>query len=247
LSNGTECDDGNADTTDYSCIAGICIGTAAPIDVDASSEASLDGGVDSGADAGPCASGFVGSSCQFGNDTTCNGHGAAQANGSCDCKAGFDGNTCNQCAPSYYDYPICVFCEPTACNIPDDDCHEPATCDSNGACAYAVKSDGTACDDHDDQTEDDSCNRGVCTGSVKLLDAGDDATKPNADPHDASSNFNPDASGQDASTTLAATESSGCACSLPRSPGGSWSSLVGALLVGLASLLRYRKRGSYIN
>ncbi len=51
----------------------------------------------------------------------CNGHGVCQ-DGTCLCDTGFTGVACDQCAPDYFDYPNCVFCEAST------------TCSGNGAC-----------------------------------------------------------------------------------------------------------------
>ncbi len=54
---------------------------------------------------------------------------------------------------------------PAVCPAPDA-CHEAGTCDpASGACEYAAKPAGTACDDGDLCTQTDTCQAGVCTGS----------------------------------------------------------------------------------
>jgi RHS repeat-associated protein len=51
-----------------------------------------------------------------------------------------------------------------------DQCHAPGTCDaSNGACVDPSKPDGTACDDGDRCTLNDSCGGGVCNAGAAVV------------------------------------------------------------------------------
>lgn len=55
-------------------------------------------------------------------------------------------------------------CAHVTCNALDA-CHEPGTCDfQTGQCDDIRKEDGAECDDNDDFTQDDVCQKGVCQG-----------------------------------------------------------------------------------
>src|SRR4029079_19613457 len=46
-----------------------------------------------------CFAGSNGPQCQYSNQTTCNGHGIANYDGSCSCNTGFAGPNCSSCLP----------------------------------------------------------------------------------------------------------------------------------------------------
>lgn len=52
----------------------------------------------------------------------CNGHGSCDAQNMCVCFTGYVGTACEFCAPDYYGYPTCTYCEATT------------TCSGNGVC-----------------------------------------------------------------------------------------------------------------
>lgn len=53
----------------------------------------------------------------------CNGNGVCDGGTNlCICNVGFTGAACDQCAPDYYNYPVCTFCS------------SALTCSGNGTC-----------------------------------------------------------------------------------------------------------------
>lgn len=69
-----------------------------------------------------CNPGFCGSSCQFSSAVNCSNNGDCTFSGMCNCDIGFMPPNCNACAPNYYNYPTCTFCQAAV------------TCNGNGAC-----------------------------------------------------------------------------------------------------------------
>jgi len=55
----------------------------------------------------------------------CNGHGTCNPDNTCSCFTGFAGTACEFCAPDYYSYPSCTFCQAAT------------TCSGNGSCNVA--------------------------------------------------------------------------------------------------------------
>ncbi len=68
---------------------------------------------------------------------TCNGHGACNNDGFCECDEGYTGSDCSQCTPNYYpDGDICRFCEASSV------CNGHGTCNANGNCLCNNPIDG---------------------------------------------------------------------------------------------------------
>jgi len=142
---GSSCDDGSDFTVDDVCDGnGQCLGTDHCAGKVCSAE-----GLDQCENAGACnpATGACsvvlkqdGAACDDGDDSTLND---VCQQGQC--------QGVNLCAD--------VLCEAL------DDCHEPGSCDLHtGRCDDIRKEDGSACDDHDDFTQEDVCHAGVCQG-----------------------------------------------------------------------------------
>ena len=144
--NGTSCDDGNACTRSDGCQSGVCTGTN-PVACAASDQCH---------DAGSC----------------------NPATGTCSNPAKPDGSTCgdgNPCTRTdTCESGVCTGANPLACPAPDD-CHEAGTCDpATGACVYATKPDGAACNDRNACTQTDTCQAGVCRGASPVVCAASD-------------------------------------------------------------------------
>ena len=92
-----------------------------------------------GSGACTCNGGFTGSSCQFSDALTCNGHGMAQFDGSCACAAAYTGAHCDQCAASHYAYPTCTFCDAATT------CTGHGSCSASGSCACDTGFAGASC------------------------------------------------------------------------------------------------------
>jgi hypothetical protein len=87
-----------------------------------------------------CSNGWIGNSCQYSDDTTCNGHGQANANGGCDsCNTGFAFLNCSRCATNYYNYPTCTQC------IRTSTCNNHGSCSNLGTCNCDNGYNGTSC------------------------------------------------------------------------------------------------------
>jgi hypothetical protein len=83
--------------------------------------------------------------------------GPAPAGTACD-----DGDLCTQ-SDSCDGAGNCVGADPVVCTGGSGQCDAPAACDpATGACVGGPAPDGTACDDGDPCTVDDSCQSGVC-------------------------------------------------------------------------------------
>ena len=189
---GTSCDDGSACTRGDRCLGGSCLGAALTICV-ARDQCHDAGTCDpqtgncpnpSKADGTACNDGSNctgGDSCQSGvctgSPVLCEFPGPCQNAGSCDPATGqcayppkVDGTSCsdgNACTVgdtcqggSCVSSPIvCPIFLPTQCTTPAADCNP-----SNGQCVARYVKDGTACDDDNACTTEDSCQQGVCTG-----------------------------------------------------------------------------------
>ncbi|HUB09199.1 MAG TPA: hypothetical protein VMB50_19490, partial [Myxococcales bacterium] len=87
-----------------------------------------------------CSAGYNGSSCQYGNATTCSGHGIANYDGTCSCNAGFTGANCGACAANYYGYPNCTYCSAATT------CSGDGICTGSGTCSCNTGFSGASCD-----------------------------------------------------------------------------------------------------
>ncbi len=58
-------------------------------------------------------------------------------------------------------------CAAITCNQPPGPCFETVGTCSGGACSYAPKGDGVACNDGNDCTDNDACVAGACSGTPK--------------------------------------------------------------------------------
>ncbi|XP_062987370.1 laminin subunit alpha-3 [Elgaria multicarinata webbii] len=91
---------------------------------------------------GGCKPGFFGPRCQ-----PCQCHGSGVLNdgdcdkktGQCQCRAGFQGITCDSCAVGYFRYPFCQMCQ---CNLAGT---RPEICDFLGSCLCRFEVDGVQC------------------------------------------------------------------------------------------------------
>ena len=86
-----------------------------------------------------CYPGYNGPNCQYGNATTCNGHGTVNYFGQCTCDTGYGGSYCNQCAANYYNYPTCTYC------LASTTCNGQGTCGPTGSCACFPSYTGSNC------------------------------------------------------------------------------------------------------
>jgi len=68
----------------------------------------------------------------------CGGHGTPTSSG-CVCNTGFSGPTCEACAPGYYNYPSCQFCNA------ETTCSGNGSCNSAGFCSCEIGFGGTSC------------------------------------------------------------------------------------------------------
>ncbi len=142
---GTACNDGSLCTTGDSCQSGSCTAGSAVV---CSAQ-------DQCHDAGTC------------NPTTGLCSNPAKPNGaSCN-----DGSACTQ--TDTCQAGTCTGANPVVCTAVDQ-CHDAGTCDpATGACSNPGKADGTACNDGDQCTVDETCAAGICAGST-VADADED-------------------------------------------------------------------------
>jgi MYXO-CTERM domain-containing protein len=137
---GTACNDGNACTQADSCQAGTCAGTNAVV-----CQAS-----DQCHEAGVCdPSTGVCTNPAKPDRTPCN-----------------DGNACTEldiCWGGVCEALLVAVC------LASDACHEAGVCDPlTGACSNPARPDDTPCDDADACTQTDTCQAGVCQGSLAV-------------------------------------------------------------------------------
>eukprot|EP00756_Hemistasia_phaeocysticola_P015366 Hpha_TRINITY_DN15409_c0_g2::TRINITY_DN15409_c0_g2_i7::g.176040::m.176040 len=144
---GTACDDGNPNTAQDACSAGVCTGTDLCAGVTcAAPQACREPGVCVAA-TGTCVYQTMldGASCDDGQATTVDDK----------CTSG----TC-----SGVDRCTGVTC------VAASTCHDVGVCDHNtGFCTSPVQTDGSLCDDSLANTADDQCTSGVCRGVNKCL------------------------------------------------------------------------------
>src|SRR6267378_6178325 len=199
-SDGTACNDGNANTVNDKCTAGVCAGVdlCAHVTCTASDQCHVAGTCShsTGTCSNPAAS--DGTSCNDGNANTvndrctagvCGGvdlcanvtctasdqcHVAGVCNhstGTCSNPAASDGTACNdgnantvsdRCTPG-----VCAgvdLCANVTCTA-SDQCHVAGTCNhSSGTCSNPAATNGTACNDGNPNTANDKCTAGVCAG-----------------------------------------------------------------------------------
>jgi hypothetical protein len=70
--------------------------------------------------------------------SNCNGHGVCNS-GVCTCNVGFTGPDCGFCAPHYYNYPTCTYCESSTT------CSNNGTCGATGNCNCNAGYSGANC------------------------------------------------------------------------------------------------------
>lgn len=70
----------------------------------------------------------------------CNGQGTCLIDNTCACFVGFAGAACDACAPNYYNYPTCTFCEASAT------CSGNGVCSATGACNCNSGYSGVNCE-----------------------------------------------------------------------------------------------------
>jgi RHS repeat-associated protein len=142
VANGTTCNDGNANTVNDKCTAGVCAGVdlCANVTCTASDQCHIVGTCDHST--GACSNPTVA------NGTTCNDGNANTVNDKC---------TAGVCAGV-------DFCANVTCTA-SDQCHVVGTCDhSTGACSNPTVANGTTCNDGNANTVNDKCTAGVCAG-----------------------------------------------------------------------------------
>lgn len=62
----------------------------------------------------------------------CNAHGVCDGGtNTCTCNVGFAGPGCDQCAPDFYNYPVCVFCQSATTCSGNGTCGPTGTCNCN--------------------------------------------------------------------------------------------------------------------
>ncbi len=185
---GTACDDGNACTTQESCLAGNCVGMLVNCDdgnpcTDETCDAKQ-GCVYTNNDK-PCDDGIF---CTV-SDRCADGECSGQPNPACqcdtddDCASIDDGDKCNgvlvckehQCVTSPGSV---VQCDPSL----GGPCKVVACEPSSGVCKAAPVADGESCDDGDACTVNDACAAGQCKGTVLDCDDGNACTDDACDP-----------------------------------------------------------------
>jgi len=140
--NGTTCNDGNANTTGDACTGGVCAGIDHCIGVTC---AALDDCHDIG-------------SCDHASGT-CSDPIKTDGYGCDDANANTVGDLCTNGICAGIDYCVGITCAAL------DDCHEVGTCDhATGTCSNPIKTDGSGCDDADANTVGDQCTGGICAG-----------------------------------------------------------------------------------
>ncbi|MBI5533646.1 MAG: hypothetical protein HY898_13080 [Deltaproteobacteria bacterium] len=137
VQNGTTCNDGNGCTQTDTCLSGACVGSN--LVVCTASDQCHNVGV-----------------CQPATGTCTN---PPKANGtSCN-----DTNACTQ--TDTCQAGTCTGANPITCTA-SDACHVAGTCDpQSGICSNPPANNGTACNDGNACTTQDSCQAGVCTGT----------------------------------------------------------------------------------
>ena len=143
LPDGSQCDDRNPQTSNDVCFNGICSGTL---------------------QCGAIQCRILDSQCQ---QSTCSSQstcGQIAVLDGTQCSDGFSYTTNDNCRNG-----ICVGtsrCNGITCN-PVSQCHDSGSCqDTTGICTTPVKTDGQLCDDGDATTTLDTCQSGICIGSV---------------------------------------------------------------------------------
>ena len=192
---GSACDDGNRCTTGDSCLSGRCMPgvettcRAPPCKKSACDPLTgacrapvpeSDGVACEDQDLCTQSSGCLAGTCVGSQRTTCGSAGPCRENGSCDPKTGKcvtgpvpDGRPCddgNACT-------VDDFCQAGACQVgsmvscPALGCRDAGSCDaSSGRCLTGpAKVDGTACEDGNLCTRDDSCHAGACVGGNTVM------------------------------------------------------------------------------
>eukprot|EP01065_Artemidia_motanka_P042691 TRINITY_DN5771_c0_g1_i1.p1 TRINITY_DN5771_c0_g1~~TRINITY_DN5771_c0_g1_i1.p1 ORF type:complete len:2086 (+),score=468.12 TRINITY_DN5771_c0_g1_i1:39-6260(+) len=144
--NGTACDDGDGSTANDTCTGGACGGTIA------CGSAPQCGVFDPRCATPQCTGSDLcgkqlrpdGTACNDGNDGTANDT----------CRQGWCQGDVLRCAG--------VLCDAS------DSCHVAGACDpATGLCSDPAAADGTACDDGDNATQNDTCQGGVCRGTSR--------------------------------------------------------------------------------
>lgn len=160
-----------------------------------------------------------------------------------------DGDACTQVAACQADE--CVGSDPIGC-VAQDSCHDAGTCEpTTGLCSNPTKPEGSACDDGDMCTTEDTCNGAGCAGGAALsCDDGDDCTTdscvstagclhtpiPGCGGAGGAGGASPAGSGGDPA------EESGCDCRVGRAPSPAPPAYLAAVLV-MAAIAR-RRRGA---
>jgi hypothetical protein len=139
--NGTTCNDGNANTAGDVCTNGICAGVDHCIGVTCPLP-------DQCHTAGVCnhATGVCSNPIKT-NGTTCNDGNPSTA-----------GDVCTNGVCAGVDHCINVTCAAL------DQCHVVGTCDHATGCSNPIKTNGTTCNDGNPNTAGDVCTNGVCAG-----------------------------------------------------------------------------------
>ncbi len=168
VSNGSACSDGNGCTQTDTCQSGVCMGGNA-VTCTALDQCHTAGTCSAGACTNPNKAN--GTACNDGNacttadacqNGTCTG-GSAAPNGTVCGAAG------NLCSPQ-------GTCQSGSCSAGNavtctalDQCHDPGTCaPATGVCSNPSKANGSACNDNNPCTQNDSCQNGACSGGVAV-------------------------------------------------------------------------------
>jgi len=142
LADGTSCDDGNPDTVQDTCLNGACAGIDLCKDVVCQPQT------------------------QCHNTGTCNPLSGVCSNplkiDDTPCDDGIDKTTGDKCGAGVCQgVDLCVV-QAVQCSAKDQ-CHVAGVC-FQGVCSDPEKTDGTACDDGNLETDDDVCMAGTCAG-----------------------------------------------------------------------------------
>jgi glucose/arabinose dehydrogenase len=165
LADGSVCSDGDPNTFDDMCQAGVCLGGAPPPDCVADADC-LDADLCNGDET--CVAG----SCVAGTPPVCQSSGACTT-GQCDAALGCveapvaNGTACNDDdACTNGDSCQAGVCAPgSALTCDDPGPCRTGYCDPMLGCASDPLADGTMCSDGDPDTVADTCQAGVCMGS----------------------------------------------------------------------------------
>ena len=179
----TLCSDGDSNTRDDKCRAGVCVGTTRCTGVVCAAISQCHGaGVCSPVSlkTNPCSTPILpdGTPCNDQNDATtvdaCQQGVCIGTVRTCEtygsCGRGYTLDKSAVCPASGCTSKVCCrnlqICVGVICSA-SDQCHHTGSCDpTSGLCTDPPKADGTLCDDGSPATSNDRCDKGVCLGTL---------------------------------------------------------------------------------